>query len=202
MEPQMKFVGQGGDYSVKRTRDMTCCFITLPLALLALLCLLAWIFWPVEECKVGLQNWQFEWDQQKQMRCCAKGFPSCPVSTPEAAQGAVDPYNCAFGVLNWQAGWSTEKKQWCCQNHGKGCGHDGPAEANMYDCEAGTENWVQGWSQNKKDWCCSHGYHGCAGDAATVAGVGFGAGSHGGATPFGAPVATPQQGFVPHAFAR
>merc|ERR1711976_424463 len=153
-------------------------------------------------CRVGLQNWQFEWDQQKQMRCCAKGFPSCPAPEPPMAMGPVDPYNCALGDLNWQAGWSTEKKQWCCQNHGKGCGHDAPATANMYDCEAGTENWVKGWSQNKKDWCCSHGYHGCAGDAATVAGAGYGAGSHGGATPFGAPVATAPQGFVPYGAGR
>merc|ERR1711976_32067 len=125
-------------------------------------------------CRVGLQNWKFEWDQQKQMRCCAKGFPSCPAPEQALAQGPVDPYNCALGDLNWQAGWSTEKKQWCCQIHGKGCGHDEPATANMYDCETGTENWVKGWSQNN-EWCCSKGYHGCPSDAATVAGAGYGA---------------------------
>jgi len=225
MEPQMKYVGHGGDYSVPRTRNMTCCFITLPLALLALLGLLAWLCWPTDECRVGLQNWQIGWDQQKQTRCCARGFPSCapepgayqnklfgghPPSGPMAmaqgpeppmamAQGPVDPYNCALGDLNWQAGWALEKKQWCCTNHGKGCGHDEEATASMYDCNAGTENWVKGWSQNKKDWCCQHGYKGCNDDSATVAGAGYGAGSHGGATPFGAPVATAPQGFVPYA---
>merc|ERR1711878_260855 len=72
-----------------------------------------------------------------------------------------------------------------------------PATANMYDCNAGTENWVKGWSENKKQWCCSHGYKGCPQDAAMVEGVGYGAGSHGGLTPYGAPVAGHEQGFVP-----
>jgi len=203
MEPQMKYVGYGGDYSVRRTRDMTCCFITLPLALLALLCLLAWLCWPADECRVGLQNWQFDWDQQKQMRCCARGFPTCAKAPePLAPQGPVDPFNCALGDLNWQAGWSLGKKQWCCQNHGKGCGHDEAATANMYDCNAGTENWVEGWSENKKQWCCAHGYKGCPSDAAAVDGNGYGAGSHNGATPYGAPVAVAPQGFVPYAQSR
>lgn len=201
----MKYVGHGGDYSVRRTRNMTCCFITLPLALLGLLGLLAWLFWPKEECRVGLQNWQLEWNQQKQMRCCARGFPTCPTTDQPQAQlpqGPVDSFNCALGDLNWQAGWSTEKKQFCCNLHGKGCGHDGPATANMYDCNAGTENWVRGWSENKKTWCCGHGYQGCPSDAATVQGAGYGAGSHGGATPFGAPEAAHPQGFVPYSQAQ
>ena len=91
--------------------------------------------------------------------------------------------------------------RWCCNEHGKGCGHDGPAVANMYDCNDGTENWVRGWSDNKKQYCCSHGYKGCPQDAAMVAGTGYGAGSHGGATPFGAPEAGHEAGFVPYGMA-
>jgi len=67
----------------------------------------------------------------------------------------------------------------------------------MYDCNDGTENWVLGWSENKKQWCCAHGYKGCAADAAMVVATGYGAGSHEGQTPFGAPVAGHEQGFVP-----
>merc|ERR1712154_729533 len=32
-----------------------------------------------------------------------------------------------------------------------GCGHDGPATANMYDCNAGTENWVKGWQRTRSN---------------------------------------------------
>jgi len=201
MEPQMKYVGYGGDYSVHRAAGFPWCLLTLPLLLLSLLCL--WLFWPCDECKKGLENYQLEWSQDKVWRCCSRGFVPCPTtSAPQAfPQGPVDPYNCALGDLNWQAGWSTEKKVWCCNEHGKGCGHDGPATANMYDCNAGTENWVKGWSENKKQWCCSHGYKECPQDAAMVEGVGYGAGSHGGNTPFGAPVAGHEQGFVPYEMA-
>merc|ERR1711933_296994 len=115
--------------------------------------------------------------------------------------GCLACWPCLRGVSGQtkSAGWALEKKQWCCQEHGKGCGHDGPTVANMYDCNAGTENWVKGWSDNKKQWCCAHGYKGCPADAAAVDGNGYGAGSHGGATPFGAPVAAAPQGFVPYA---
>jgi len=198
----MKWVGYGGDFSVRRRRDMTCLLITSLLGLLGLLALLAWCFWPNEECRLRLDNWQYEWSREKQNRCCARGFIPCsdpPPPQPQPFLGPVDPFNCALGDLNWQAGWSLEKKQWCCTEHGKGCGHDGPTVANMYDCNAGTENWVKGWSDNKKQWCCAHGYKSCPADAAAVDGNGYGAGSHGGATPFGAPVAAAPQGFVPYA---
>jgi len=195
----MKYVGYGGDYSVRRAAGFPCCLLCLPLLLLALMSLLLWLF-NGDECKKA-DNWQLEWSKEKQMRCCSRGFPTCPaVPAPLGApleQGPVDPYNCALGFLNWQAGWSTEKKQWCCNEHGKGCGHDEAAVANMYDCNDGTENWVLGWSENKKQWCCAHGYKGCAADAAMVVATGYGAGSHEGQTPFGAPVAGHEQGFVP-----
>jgi hypothetical protein len=204
MEPHMKFGGDGGDYSTRRAAGFPCCLFMLPLLLLSLLSLLClWLFWPVDECKTGLDNYQLEWNQDKIYRCCSKGLVPCPpvAAGAPAQQGPVDPYNCALGLLNWQAGWSTEKKQWCCNEHGKGCGHDGPAVANMYDCNDGTENWVRGWSDNKKQYCCSHGYKGCPQDAAMVAGTGYGAGSHGGATPFGAPEAGHEAGFVPYGMA-
>jgi len=205
-EPQMKYVGYGGDYSVRRAGGFPCCcLLTLPLLLLTLLSMLAWIWWPENECKKGIENYQVEWSQDKINRCCARGFIPCPAmalpAAQQAQQGPVDEYNCALGDLNWQAGWSTEKKQFCCRLHGKGCDHDGPAVANMYDCNAGTENWVKGWSENKKQWCCSHGYKGCPQDAALVEGQGYGAGSHGGATPFGAPVAGQPAGFMPYSIA-
>jgi len=202
MEPQMKYVGYGGDYSVRRAAGFPCLLCLAPL-LLALLSLLAWIFWPFDECKKGIENHQIEWSRDKINRCCARGFIPCPplqLGSPvqQGPQGPVDPYNCALGDLNWEAGWSTEKKQWCCNEHGKGCGHDEAAVANMYDCNAGTENWVKGWSENKKQWCCAHGYKGCPQDAALVDGQGYGAGSHGGMTPYGAPVAGQPAGFVPY----
>ena len=114
MEPQMKFVGYGGDYSTRRAAGFPCCLLMLPLLLLSLLSLLClWLFWPVDECKTGLDNYQLEWNQDKIYRCCSKGLVPCPpvaLGAP-AQQGPVDPYNCALGLLNWQAGWSTEKKQ-------------------------------------------------------------------------------------------
>lgn len=204
MEPQMKYVGYGGDYSVRRAAGFPWCLLTLPLLLLSLLCL--WLFWPCDECKKGLENYQIEWSTDKIWRCCSRGFVPCPITTPEPfapPSGRVDPYNCALGYLNWQAGWSTEKKVWCCKEHGKGCGHDGPAVANMYDCNDGTENWVKGWSQNKKQWCCAHGYKGCIDEAfggatsASEAMAGYGAGSHNGLTPNGVTIAGHEQGFVP-----
>jgi len=210
VEPAMKYVGYGGDYSVRRGPNACGLVVSSALGLLLLLLGLLiwsdpcyegpwWSLWKRDSCFDGKDLF---WTPTKQICCCREtnGMHGCPVPPETPApfvQGPVDPYNCALGFLNWQAGWSTEKKQWCCNEHGKGCGHDGPAVANMYDCNDGTENWVKGWSDNKKQWCCSHGYKGCPGDAAMVTGVGYGAGSHGGATPNGAPVFGHEQGFVP-----
>merc|ERR1719343_67146 len=162
-------------------------------------------------CAEGFSNWMAGWSVGKKEWCCRVHGKGCPGQAagcapaapppPPAPQGPVDPYNCALGYVNWEAGWSLEKKRWCCNEHGKGCGHDGPAVANMYDCNAGTENWVKGWSENKKQWCCSHGYPSCPSDASAVVGVGYGAGSHGGRTPEGAPVFGHEVGFVPHEMA-
>merc|ERR1719422_158147 len=99
MEPQMKYVGYGGDYAVRRSPNMLCCLVSLPLCLLALLSLLAWCLWPFDECKKDLDNWQIDWSKEKQTRCCARGFPTCAPAAgpPQAApmMGPVDPYNCA-----------------------------------------------------------------------------------------------------------
>lgn len=98
IEPQVKYVGCGGDYSVRRRSDCTCCFILLlPLALLALLlCLLAWTQWPVEDCRVELANWQTQWPKHKALRCCAQGFPTCP-AIPMNALGNVPAYALGSG---------------------------------------------------------------------------------------------------------
>ena len=149
MAPQMKYVGYGGDYSARRAVGFLCLLLRGPLLLL--FGLLAWLFWPVDECKQGFENWQINWTQDKIWQCCAKGSVPCPTQPPAPlAMGPFDPYNSALRDLNWKAGWSTVQKIRCCSEHGKGCGLDGPAVAILYDCNAGTENWVKGWSENKK----------------------------------------------------
>merc|ERR1712150_40499 len=194
MEPTLKYVGYGGDYTPRRTPGNLCCLILPALACLLLtLGLLSWLFWPsAEECLVHQDNYKYHWSTEKMSRCCARGFIPCrssPLLHPTAMpEGPVDPFNCADGVLNWQAGWSTQKKQWCCTQHGKGCGQDAEVPAAEYDCNAGFANWVKGWSEGKKTWCCSFGYKSCPTDAA-AAGGGYGAGTEHGANVNGAPIA-------------
>merc|ERR1712137_576303 len=163
VEPAMKYVGYGGDYSVRRGPNICCLVVSSALGLLLLLLgLLCYLFWPTNECLVQMHTYQHHWSLDKTMRCCAKGYVQCPVQPtqqPAGPVGPVDPFNCADGVLNWQAGWSTQKKQWCCEQHGKGCGQDAEVPAAEYDCNAAS------------------------------AGAGYGAGTQHGANFNGAPVA-------------
>jgi len=198
VEPAMKYVGYGGDYGVRRGGGNICCLVVSSTAglLLSLLALLCYLFWATDECLVQIHTYQQHWSLDKTMRCCAKGYVTCPAQpTQRLAQqpaqqpaGPVDPFNCADGKLNWQAGWSTQKKQWCCEQHGEGCGQDAEVPAAQYDCNAAFANWVKGWSEGKKAWCCSSGFKSCPGDAA-AAGGGYGAGTEHGADFNGAPVA-------------
>jgi len=200
VEPAMKYVGYGGEYTIRRPASNFCCMILFPAlaCLLLTLGLLCWLFWPAEECRVQLDNYQYHWSTEKIARCCERGFVPCrtytaPPPSPSpppfiAPEGAVDPFNCADGFLNWQAGWSTQKKQWCCGEHGKGCGQDAEVPAAEYDCNAAFANWVKGWSEGKKAWCCKYGYKTCPADAA-AAGGGYGAGTDHGANFNGAPIA-------------
>lgn len=206
VEPQMKYVGYGGDYGVRRMGGCCgpCCLILGPLlgCLLLSLGLLCYMFWPGgDECQ-NTTDYLYHWSTQKTMRCCMKGYVACPVQTttfvPVINSGPVDPYNCADGFLNWQAGWSTEKKVWCCNEHGKGCGSDAEVPAAQYDCNAAMANWVKGWSEGKKTWCCARGSPTCPQDAAS-AGMGYGAGTQHGADFNGAPVAPIRN--VPHSWA-
>jgi len=188
VEPQMKYVGYGGDYSVRRGGFNVC--LVLGPALACLLALLCYIFWPVEECLDRKAEYLYHWSPDKTMRCCARGFVACPQQpTIPPPSGPVDPYNCAEGILNFGAEWSLEKKQWCCNQHGKGCGQDAEVPAAQYDCNSAFANWVKGWSPGKKQWCCSKGIKCCPSDAA-AAGAGYGAGTKHGADFHGAPVAT------------
>jgi len=195
VEPQMKYVGYGGDYSVRRVGGNACCIILGPAlaCLLLTLGLLCYMFWPAvvaEECLEHRELYQYHWSLQKTYRCCTRGFVECPAQTTQEpiASGPVDPFNCADGVLNWQAGWSTQKKQWCCEQHGQGCGQDAEVAAAEYDCNAAFANWVKGWSEGKKAWCCARGTKSCQSDAA-AAGMGYGAGTQHGADFNGAPLA-------------
>merc|ERR1712060_348086 len=192
VEPQMKYVGYGGDYSVRRTGFNPC--LVLGPALALLLALLCYIFWPVEECMDQKANYMYHWSPDKIRRCCARGFVACPTTPPPVVfqpapvAGPVDPYNCAEGKLNWQAEWSLGKKQWCCQNHGSGCGQDAEVPAAQYDCNSAFANWVKAWSEGKKQWCCSKGTKSCKSDEA-AAGAGYGGGTKHGADYHGAPIA-------------
>jgi len=202
VEPAMKYVGYGGDYTARR-RNMCWLLIFPALACLLLtLALLCYLLWPTpDECLDHRDTYQYHWSMDKTMRCCAKGFVSCPPPDQPAApviRGPVDPYNCADGEANWQSEWSTQKKQWCCVQHGKGCGQDAEVPAAQYDCNSAFANWVKGWSEGKKGWCCSHGVKSCPGDAA-AAGAGYGSGTQHGKDPFGAPVAAIRD--IPHAYA-
>jgi len=202
VEPAMKYVGYGGDYTARR-RNMCWLLIFPALACLLLtLALLCYLLWPTpDECLDHRDTYQYHWSMDKTMRCCAKGFVSCPPPDQPAApviRGPVDPYNCADGEANWQSEWSTQKKQWCCVQHGKGCGQDAEVPAAQYDCNSAFANWVKGWSEGKKGWCCSHGVKSCPGDAA-AAGAGYGSGTEHGKDPFGAPVAAIRD--IPHAYA-
>jgi len=198
VEPAMKYVGYGGDYTARR-RNMCWLLIFPALACLLLtLGLLCYLLWPTDECLDHKDTFQYHWSKDKTMRCCAKGYVPClPIEQPQAQppKGPVDPFNCADGEANWPAEWSTEKKVWCCSHHGKGCGQDGEVSAAQYDCNSAFANWVKAWSEGKKQWCCSHGVKSCPGDAA-AAGAGYGAGTEHGADFNGAPVAT--FNVVPH----
>jgi len=193
VEPAMKYVGYGGDYTARR-RNMCWLLIFPALACLLLLLGLIWYFWPREECLYQREAYQYHWSKDKIMRCCARGFVSCPTTPPPppftapVIRGPVDPFNCADGQANWPAEWSTEKKGWCCREHGKGCGQDAEVPASQYDCNSAFANWVKAWSEGKKGWCCSHGVKSCPGDAA-AAGLGYGSGTEQGRDPYGAPVA-------------
>jgi len=197
VEPAMRYVGYGGDYTARR-RNMCWLLIFPALACLLLtLGLLCYLLWPTDECLDHKDTYQYHWSKDKTMRCCAKGYISCPppIAVPMPARGPVDPFNCADGEANWPAEWSTQKKQWCCAQHGKGCGQDAEVAAAQYDCNSAFANWVKGWSERKKAWCCSHGTKSCFGDAAN-AGAGYGAGTQHGRDPNGAPVAAIRD--VPH----
>jgi len=192
VEPAMKYVGYGGDYTARR-RNM-CWLLLIPaLALLMLLLWILWVSWPSDECQEQRETYQYHWSKAKIMRCCARGIVPCPEPPTIAPQapvprGPVDPYNCADGQANWPAEWSTPKKQWCCQQHGKGCGQDAEVSASQYDCNSAFANWVKAWSEGKKGWCCSHGVKSCPADAA-AAGEGYGSGTQHGNDPYGAPEA-------------
>jgi len=194
VEPAMKYVGYGGDYAVRRPRNLCCLVVGAALSTLLLtLGLICYLLWPTpDECLLQKETYQFHWSLDKTTRCCARGFIACPqqrVAVVAAARGPVDPFNCADGKANWQGEWSTGKKQWCCNQHGQGCGHDAEVPAAQYDCNSAFANWVKGWSEGKKGWCCSHGVKCCPSDAA-AAGSGYGAGTAHGADFNGAPVAT------------
>merc|ERR1712039_493959 len=178
VEPQMKYVGYGGDYAVRRTPNM-CCLIAGP-------ALLYWICWSPEPCLDHRENYLYHWSPDKIQQCCARGFVDCP--TVEAPQGPVDPFNCMDDAENWQAEWSTAKKVFCCRLHGKGCGQDAEQDAAAYHCDAAFPNWVKGWSEKKKAWCCARGVKCCKQDEA-AAGEGYGGGTKHGANFHGAPVA-------------
>jgi len=198
VEPTMKYVGYGGDYTARR-RGNWCWLLLFPAlaCLLLTLGLLCYLLWPTpDECLDHRDTYQYHWSKDKTMRCCARGFVSCP---PDEPRGPVDPFNCADGKLNWEAGWSTQKKQWCCVQHGQGCGQDAEVPATQYDCNAAFPNWVKGWSEGKKAWCCSSGFKSCPSDAA-AAGAGYGAGTKHGADFNGAPVAAIRD--IPFAQAR
>merc|ERR1711920_934552 len=197
VEPAMKYVGYGGDYSVRRGPNICCIVVSSASGLLLLLLgLLCYLFWPTNECLVQIDTYQQHWSLDKTRRCCARGYVPCifveppvtPPPPPPPPAGPVDPFNCADGAINWQAGWSTEKKVWCCHQHGKGCGQDAEVPAAEYDCNAAFANWVKGWSEGKKQWCCNYGYETCPNNAA-AAGAGYGAGTQNGANFHGAQVA-------------
>lgn len=190
-ETTYKYVGFGGDFNnVRRRRDFTCLICTALSMLLGLLCI-CWFFWPMNECTVDADAWQYKWNPAKQARCCALQGIGCQQATAAPEMGPVDPYNCADAERNWQAEWALGKKQWCCRVHHKGCGHDAATLATSYDCDAGLANFVKGWSAPKKVWCCAHGGKGCplsgALDAAQAQSMGYGAGAQHGEQ--GAPIA-------------
>jgi len=195
-ETTYKYVGHGGDFgNVRRRRDFTCLICTALSLLLGLLCI-CWFFWPMNECAVDADAWQYKWNPAKQARCCALQGIGCSTVQATAAPdvGPVDPYNCADDESEWQAAWSLGKKQWCCKVHGqskRGCGHDADTPATTYACDAGLANFVKGWSEPKKVWCCGHGGKGCPLSGALNPGqannMGYGAGAQHGRQ--GAPIA-------------
>jgi hypothetical protein len=198
MEPQLKYVGYGGDIGVRRRRDCSC--ILIPSGLLCCLLLtslLLWALWPTsEECLVDKEEFAYKWSPVKIQQCCRRGFVPCPKeeviiepsTTPLPYEGPVDPFNCADGFLNWKSEWSIAKKQYCCTHHRQGCGADAEVPAAQYDCSSALANWVKAWSEGKKTWCCARGTKSCPNDAA-FAGAGYGAGTHHGLLPNGAPIA-------------
>lgn len=202
-ETTFRYVGYGGDFSSARPRrDFTCLISTLCcLLLLPLLLWLMYLLWPyADSCEDGRENWGYLWSPTKQARCCietrgaygCKAVMATDIFTPRP--GPVDPFNCGNDEAQWQSGWSDEKKSWCCNIHGKGCGGGPALPATSYDCSAGAANWVKGWSTGKKTWCCSQDQKFCD---EGLAGPGYGAGAGEGDGILGAPVATPQAGFVP-----
>jgi len=193
-ESTYKYVGHGGDFTnAPRRRDFTCLICTALALLLGLLCIICWLFWPMNECAVDADAWQYKWNPAKQARCCALQGIGCSTDQPTASPdiGPVDPYNCADAENNWQAEWSLLKKKWCCKVHHRGCGHDLPAPAASYDCQAGLANFVKGWSAPKKIWCCANGGNGCPNSGPLnmlqTENMGYGAGAQHGYR--GAPVA-------------
>jgi len=191
VEPTMKYVGYGGDYSVRRRNWCWVLIFPALACLLLTLGLLCYLLWPTpNECLEQRETYQYHWSKAKTLRCCHLGFVDCPdfVTPTLPPRGPVDPYNCADGKANWAAEWSTPKKQWCCVQHGEGCGQDAEVPAQQYDCNSAFPNWVKAWSEGKKGWCCSHGFKSCPADAA-AAGAGYGAGTKHGADYNGAPLA-------------
>jgi len=197
-ETTYKYVGNGGDFSnARRKRDFTCLICASLSLLLGLLCI-CWFFWPMNECTVDADAWQYKWNPAKQARCCALQGIGCTVQTDQATaaptSGPVDPYNCADDKSEWQAAWSLGKKQWCCRVHGqsrRGCGHDAAILATTYACDAGFANFVKGWSTNKKVWCCANGGKGCplSGSLNPLQATNLGYGAGAGDGIHGAPIA-------------
>jgi len=184
-ETTYRYVGYGGDFSnARRRRDFTLIITAVSLALLMLLGILCWLFWPTIDCNDGAANWKFMWSNTKQDYCCRTVGLGCPVfegTTPTPPPGPVDPFNCAEGLLNWQSEWSVNKKVWCCRVHNEGCGTPVAVPAAQYDCNSSFANWVKAWSIPKKAWCCQTANRGCAGEAdmsmGAAAAEGYGAGA-------------------------
>jgi len=194
-DTQMRYVGYGGDFSIRpRSRDYTCIICGSLLGLLLLLgALLSLLCWPSNEidCISDAEDWEYNWGKGKQAYCCRTTGVGCatPDPGPVGPVGPVDPFNCEDDFASWQSDWSVEKKKWCCNVHRRGCGSTADVPASSYDCNSGLANFVKAWSDSKKTWCCSHSGQGCMGDmsAAEASNSGYGAGAKYGDR--GAPVA-------------
>jgi len=103
------------------------------------------------DCQAGIEEWDAQWSQRKQLYCC--GQIGC------SRRIGGKPYDCEAGFRNWKKGWSSAKKDWCCNHHHKGCPED--TSDVDHDCSKDVTEWSKKWPDEKKAWCCKHRDLGC-----------------------------------------